>query len=470
MNKSNFWYFLVVILILITFLFLRLYRIQTSLLFFNDMGRDFLELYEWQQTKIPPLLGPQTSALSFNQSPFYYYIFFPVFLLTGHSPYSTLITLIILCLSVYIWGAVYCYRHSQFRQRFLIVSLLIALQPQIIIQNRFIWNPSFLPLFISLALFVYPELISRLTPKRLHLFVIGLSLAISFNLSAIPLSLAALTYGAFFWRRQTLKVIGWFLFYLILWYTPVIFFELRHHFALSYLLIHGQRPGIQSLSLLNKATAMYMYLIGLPKTLGGIFWLIFAVGLYSNFKLRPKIYPPLQHYLVVFTLSVCLTLLMPSDILAHYIFGSLTSLFFVISAFSLPYALSLMALVSLYWLKPAALSNYFAPARRTVRETQMCYQVFCQKYPEPIYVSVQAGFQPYHNGPEHRYLMLESGCDVQKIENGSEKANLMAVVADDSAYEHGKTAYNELTLFGYSNVRDIITCQENLKIYVLEKN
>lgn len=66
----------VLIFILIVFIFLRVHRIEETLNFQNDIGRDYLVLLEWYQSGKPPLLGPQNSAVPFNQSAFYFYLFF----------------------------------------------------------------------------------------------------------------------------------------------------------------------------------------------------------------------------------------------------------------------------------------------------------------------------------------------------------------------------------------------------------
>src|SRR5579859_1105498 len=82
----------VFIFLIAFFLFTRLYKLPTSFFYFNDMGRDSLALLDWAQTGKPPLLGPQTSALPFNQGAVYYYLLYPLFRLMQHSPFSAILT------------------------------------------------------------------------------------------------------------------------------------------------------------------------------------------------------------------------------------------------------------------------------------------------------------------------------------------------------------------------------------------
>ena len=45
----------------------------------------------------------------------------------------------------------------------------------------------------------------------------------------------------------------------------------------------------------------------------------------------------------------------------------------------------------------------------------------------------------------------------------------MAVVLDDDVYEHGRTSYYELTLFGESKEKERFRCNDTLEIVLLEK-
>jgi len=66
-------------------------------------------------------------------------------------------------------------------------------------------------------------------------------------------------------------------------------------------------------------------------------------------------------------------------------------------------------------------------------------------------------------------LLEEVGCHTYDIYKKPEATNLMAVFADGATYEHNKTAYDELTLFGPSNEIDQVVCSEKLRAHVLER-
>jgi hypothetical protein len=98
-----------------------------------------------------------------------------------------------------------------------------------------------------------------------------------------------------------------------------------------------------------------------------------------------------------------------------------------------------------------------------------CFISFCQQHPEPLFVTVQSNMHPYHNGPEHRYLLKKAGCQVKEIETNPQSASAMIVVGDGSDYVPGKTQYYELTQFGQSQLTSTTTCQDNFKLFLLNK-
>ena len=88
---------------------------------------------------------------------------------------------------------------------------------------------------------------------------------------------------------------------------------------------------------------------------------------------------------------------------------------------------------------------------------------------DPVFVSVQSDMHPYHNGPEHRYLLKKTGCDVQKIETEPHAASKMIVIEDMGTFTPQKTNYYELTLFGDYQLTKIWACQDNFKVNLLDQ-
>jgi hypothetical protein len=162
-------------------------------------------------------------------------------------------------------------------------------------------------------------------------------------------------------------------------------------------------------------------------------------------------------------------LFLPVSFHSHYVFGLLPLFFLLISFLRARYIYLLAIFLYIVFLKAALQANYFAPARHSVSDLQNCAQNFCQKYQKPLFISNQSSHHPYHNAMEFQYLMSEAGCQVKDINTENGQANMMAVVLDNDLYEHGKTAYYELTLFGESKEKEHFKCSETLEIVVLEK-
>lgn len=463
------------LLIAAFFLFIRLYNIQTSLLFFNDMGRDFLALLDWQETGKPPLLGPQTSAFSFNQSATYFYLLMPMYLLTGGSAFSSIYTVVVFYVLVLGGLGWYLYLHRRkLFPGFLLLCWLITLQPEIIRQNRFVWNPSFLVPFLVMAAYVLLTQKKLINKKAIILFSVSAASAVSFSYSAIPSVFAMLVVAFFMYRKEALKLFFGTFLAGILVNLPTLAFELRHNFVLTQLLIHGQTLQQTATSWIIKLDTLGKYLISSNQIISATTLILLVMAVYfsyryfqNNQKIEQK--RSLSISFSIFMFSLILILILPMNIESHYIFGILTLLLLTVAYLKKPWALLVTIWLSVWWLQPMQLQKYFQPARRTVSDLQSCYQQYCSTHPESLYVSMQSGILPYHNAPEHRYFMRQAGCRVLNIEETQDQSDTMAVVVDDSLYEHGKTAYNELTLFGTSEVADELNCQDNLQVFTLKR-
>jgi hypothetical protein len=120
------------------------------------------------------------------------------------------------------------------------------------------------------------------------------------------------------------------------------------------------------------------------------------------------------------------------------------------------------------YLQPSQLNNYFKKSPRTYQEMLQCFKSYCNDHQQPTFVSVQSSFHPYHNGPEHRYLLQQSGCQVKSIEIENSQAKYMSVVLDNGTFD-SKTKFYELEQFGKYKDIETFECLPNFKIKVLEK-
>lgn len=465
--------------VLAIFLFLRLHNIQDGFFFFNDMGRDLVELQEWRDTGKPPLLGPQNSSLPFNQPGLYFYWLMPFFVLSNYSVWSTLLALLFTMVLCFIAVQYILRKNHEWLWIALGFSWLVATNPAHVQQNRFVWNPSFVTPLFALAAGALVMLRDSWTLRKVQVFAISLSAAIAFSYSAAPAALIIAIAIAWWWRKEWRKilwlwgsVVVWSLFFQL----PTLVFELRYNFQLTKAVLNSPPMEHEGLQLSLKLQNLLDFLLGVHgwgqyvlviAFVGAVITNLYWIRKRKSNSTRDKAF---LHFFPLFLGSVLLTLLAPVPLHAHYIFGIAVLAFFVIVTLQPRITVALLALFTVIWFQPEILSPYFAPARRNVQELFACTKQVCEQETEPMFVSVQSSLHPYHNGPEFRYALRESGCNVQAIERAPAAAQIMAVVEDNGEYQHGLTAYHELSLFGQSTVARSYQCEGNLEIFILEKS
>lgn len=474
-NKKESLIFLGTILIALTYIFSRLYKIETSLLFFNDIGRDFLVLFRWDQSGKPPLLGPQTSALPYNQSAFYFYMLYPLYLISGHSPFATIYTAVIFYILILFFGVFYLKNNKTLRNSFLLSYLLIIVHPQFIIQNRFVWNPTFLGPLILLSFYSFQKLKKNFTKFNLAVFSLSLTFAVSLNYSAAPLFIAFMVWALIiFWKDfKFIKIYISSVLAGLFWNLPTVAFELRHGFLLTKMLLSGNRPPQESITFIQKSADLFKFVFYLiPYKTALLFSSFIGVSSLVTFQKNLKYKIDSSHLVsavFLLLLTVFITYLAPISMQAHYIFAVLTMLFIVISFLNKYLYLLVFISLSYFWLQPNVFSSYFRTPYRTVEQTQECARMLCENEKNPMFVSVQSDLHPYHNGMEFKYMFSEKGCDIKEIDTQNSEANMMSVVVDHSEYTHGKTNYNELSLFGKSEIENEYQCTGDIRILILKR-
>ncbi len=150
MKKASLLIFVVSIAL---FLFFRFYQLPQTLNFFGDLGRDFVVMQNWQRTGKPPLLGPQNSAMSFNQSAIYFYLLYPFYLITSGSVYATAIA----CAGYYVLFFILLRRHfnsnSNLQNKITSLVFLLAVWPSLISQQSGNLEPIVCTISHSLGIF-----------------------------------------------------------------------------------------------------------------------------------------------------------------------------------------------------------------------------------------------------------------------------------------------------------------------------
>ena len=147
-----------IILILVVSLALCLYRIDLTMTFLEDDGRDLLFIKRMIDTGRPVLLGPQTSTGNMYLGPLYYYFITPALILARMNPVgpSILIALtgVLTVFLLYYLGKKWFSNSAGY-----LAALMFAVLPFSVAVTRASWNPNLVPLIATLMLVVYDKLI-----------------------------------------------------------------------------------------------------------------------------------------------------------------------------------------------------------------------------------------------------------------------------------------------------------------------
>ena len=459
-----------IIIIAGIFIFLRFYKINDSFLFLNDMGRDMLVLNQWKETGKPPLSGPQTSVMAFNQSAVYFYLLYPGFLISQGNPISSVYTLGLFYLAFLLGGYYFLHQNKKIYYTFLISFLLLSIHPQYVIQGRFVWNPSFITPLIVTSVISYFLLLQKYSIKKLTTFSLSISLAVSISYSATPILMAVFIHWLLLNRQHFSKYFFGLTSSFIFINLPTIAFELRHKLFLTKSLFTKNSVEKSSLSLYSRFNEFAHFAFPSDNNLISLFFglLIITVCIYVIFKFNNNRSSFAHLVASLYVLTTLITFAIPFPIHSHYIFGLTSLLFLLIGSLSMTTSVMLAIIISFYYLQPTKIEKYFLIAPRTYQQMSNCYSKYCSSFKQPIFVSLQSGILPFHNGPEHRYLLKKSGCTTIEIEKAANDAKYMAVVVESSKFD-SKVNYYELDLFGKHREISRLTCQSNLEVVTLEK-
>ena len=466
MKKASLLIFVVSIAL---FLFFRFYQLPQTLNFFGDLGRDFVVMQNWQRTGKPPLLGPQNSAMSFNQSAIYFYLLYPFYLITSGSVYATAIA----CAGYYVLFFILLRRYfnsnPNLQNKITNLVFLLAVWPSLISQHREIWNPSFVPLAIILAYFSWQEWLKKPSMKKFSwLTALSLSLAMALSYASVPAVVAlVIVILLTILPKQRLKFIWQLIITSFLLNLPTLVFELRHNFLLTRSIFAHE--GVQfSTYFAEKPQLFLKYLFGFSSQWNLVIFLI-ILGLCFYLMINKKVKDKQFNFSFIgFMLTSALLLLAPFPIFEHYVIASLTLLALVI-AFLPRWRYLMIIVLSLLFLQPTFIFQHFYPTPVSVTVKQACLKQVCSQVAQPIFFNLNSGSHN-HQALGYIYLANQAGCQATSADRFPvEQPRLMAVVNEQATFDSEKTAYYELSLFGERELVNEIKCNDQLSVTIFKK-
>lgn len=228
--------------------FFRFYQIGNLDFFTYDQARDALFIKRIIVDHKLRLIGTQSSIPGLYTGPAYYYLMAPFLLIFNLSPigidFGTALVSLLSVLMLY-------FLIKSFTGKYflgILLGFLYAVQPQILSQSKFGWNPNMTPFWVLIFIFSIHKLLSG---SKLYWLGIFISLAMVLQLHYSGMCLIPALIIIIFLFRNKIKFGKWFFVSFITFFvlmSPLVFFDLRHDFVnikavLNYL-FEGPKVGI----------------------------------------------------------------------------------------------------------------------------------------------------------------------------------------------------------------------------------
>jgi hypothetical protein len=230
--------FLLILIILLAFI--RFYRLEEFITFLGDQGRDAIIIKRIATLEKLPAIGPVSSIGGMFLGPFYYYLMAPFLLLFQFNPVGLGFAVGFLSLA----GLVYLFliTKKELNKNTAYFFLVLAGFAKIIVEyNRFSWNPNLLPFFAFLTLFFLVKFYQSENIGYLFLFGAFLAFSLQLHYLAFLIGLTIIIFILFNYKK-TFSFLKWKNLLILatsflIFYSPLIIFDLRHQFINSKNLI-----------------------------------------------------------------------------------------------------------------------------------------------------------------------------------------------------------------------------------------
>lgn len=223
-----------ILTILLLALFFRVYRIEATMTFLEDEGRDLLIVKRMIDTGRPVLLGPQTSTGNMYLGPLYYYFITPALILAGMNPlgpaFLIALTGVLTTFLLYYLGKKWFSAPAGY-----FAATMFAILPMSVMVTRASWNPNLVPLITTLMLLAYARLRDHRYSWENWLFY-GMLVGIMVQLHYMALVFCGVLSLLIAWQTRSqvktlLLGIIFSIFGAIIMLSPFIVFEIRNDFV-----------------------------------------------------------------------------------------------------------------------------------------------------------------------------------------------------------------------------------------------
>lgn len=310
--------------------------------FTMDQGRDLVDIRQMVVSHTPRLVGPTTSINGVLLGPFWYYFLLPPFVLSGGNPQAIMNWQILWfqLSAIILW---FVLKKKDYLLAF-IVTVLYLLMPVGFNTGRYFWNANAMPIFTGIYLATILWAQNKLNLKRLFIlgFVSGLSMQIeaAFGVIFFPFAFLFFLLNKRSFKELVALTVGFFVTLL-----PQIFFELRHGFIMTKVLISefagkGEMLG-EKMLFGERISQRYSQLLGLinfsshlhPSWVRGLFalGLILIILTFLNKNIQPKLKIINKTVISFFVFAIIFYLAFPQTLKPWYLLGLCVFIIFIVS-------------------------------------------------------------------------------------------------------------------------------------------
>lgn len=321
--KKNIIYGLVVALIVLVVI---IFRINYSLVFHSDYARDLYNILKISQGD-HTLLGPKLSFGGLYTASYYYYLFVPIFLLSGFQIISTVyFNALLFVIAIFYFFISALKKYSLWRV--ITASLSLALIPIFIFASR---NPSIsnthLPLLLILLTYIYFYEIE----KPFIIFLLGFLFGVIINFGFINLLILLPIYLLIIYRLKKKLISLYFIFGITISFLPLVLFEIKNNFVMlrntffnqSYLSWLGNKNIIEGAAGKKNVFENFFFLSG---RISELIIINPILGLIVLTSVNKRFFYILNGFLALFILS----LLIRFQLAPHYLYPTAFFVFFTI--------------------------------------------------------------------------------------------------------------------------------------------
>ncbi|HPT66100.1 MAG TPA: glycosyltransferase family 39 protein [Candidatus Woesebacteria bacterium] len=261
---------ILIILLVICFFFLRLYKIEERVNFSMDQGIFLLRSWEIWQNKEITLIGPTASPLvhghQFFQGPLIYYSMIMVMLVSGWNIIRASYLLVLLNFVALVF--LYLSTKKIFNKKVAkIASCLFIFLPTSINFSNFLWNPNFLLILMPIFIFLGSK---AFFSKKYWYLIWGILGGICLQFHFQVVLILFFTFLFLILKKIEFKKFLLFVGGAIIGYSPLLIFDLRNNFYNVRTMLEWLRFGGDE----KMAFPLYYFLSFVPFLCMGLAWLI----------------------------------------------------------------------------------------------------------------------------------------------------------------------------------------------------